>query len=150
MSDQSTANSSGRPEKGPLPEVSASVRLVTPTKNLVAFANISFGGHYAVNDIPVKIGKNGIYFDNPTKPNNRGGYDDTSLPTSKEMREAITTAITEAYGLKLEKHQAIGAAQRDAMDNKRSIKDQLQEGKAAAAAQAPAAKSAPQRNEAAL
>lgn len=150
MSDQTTPSATGRPEKGPLPEVTANVRLVTPKKNLVAYASINLGGHYAVNDIPVKTGKNGIYFDNPAKPNNLGGFDATSLPISKEMREAITAAITEAYGLKLEKHQAIGEAQREALD-KPSIKDRLQEGKAAAAAQTPAVpKDAPKRDAAAL
>lgn len=148
MSDQTMPNSVERTEKGPVPEVSAGVRLVTPKKNLVAFASINIGGHYAINDIPVKAGKNGLYFDNPTKPDGRGGYADTSLPTSKEMRETITAAITEAYGMKLEKHQAIGDAQREVME-KPSIKDQLRDGAKAAAAQAPAVpKDAPKRDSA--
>jgi DNA-binding cell septation regulator SpoVG len=150
MSDQTTNTATERPEKGPVPEVTASVRLIKPKNNLIAFANINLGGHYAVNDIPVKTGKNGIFFDNPVKPNDRGGYEDTSLPTSKEMREAITTAITQAYELRLEKHQAIGEAQKEVSEARASIKDQLREGAIAAAAQTPSAPRDTARREAAL
>lgn len=149
MSDQNTATST--PEtKGPVPEVSASVRLIQPKNNLIAFANVNIGGHFAVNDIPVKSGKNGIFFDNPAKPDNRGGYSDVCLPTSKEMREAITAAITEAYGLKIEKHQSIGDAQKE-VSERPSIKDQLRDGAKAAAAQAPAVpKDGPKRDDVAI
>lgn len=148
MSDQTTTTSA--PEKGPVPEVSANVRLIQPKNNLIAFANVSIGGHFAINDIPVKTGKNGIFFDNPAKPDGRGGYSDVCLPTSKEMREAITAAITDAYGLKMEKHQAIGDAQKE-VSVRPSIKEKLQEGKEAAAAQAPAVpKDGPKRDDVAI
>jgi len=132
-------------------KVEARVRPVTPKNNLVAFASIKIADCFAVNDIPVKSGKNGIYFDNPSKPDNNGGFRDICLPTTGEFRQQITAAIADAYGRAVEKLQAMGDAQRE-FTEKPSIKDQLREGAKLSAerAAAPKQQDAPKRTEAAI
>lgn len=119
-------------------KVEARVRPVTPKNNLIAFASIKIADCFAVNDIPVKSGKNGIYFDNPAKEDGRGGYRDICLPTTGEFRQQITAAIADAYSHAVEKLQNMGEAQRE-FAGKPSIKDQLREGTKKAAAKAASA-----------
>lgn len=150
MSDQST-NTVNEKIDTQLPSVEARVRPVTPKNNLIAFASVKIADCFAINDIPVKSGRNGIYFDNPAKPDDKGNFKDICFPTTGEFRQHITAAIAEAYGRAVEKLQAMGEAQREFAD-KPTIKDQLREGaKAAAEHNAAMPKAdAPKRAEAAI
>lgn len=152
MSDQTTNNTSETAASTQLPSVEARVRPVTPKNNLIAFASIKIADCFAVNDIPVKSGKNGIYFDNPTKLDSKGEFRDVCLPTTGEFRQHITAAIADAYGRAVEKLQAMGEAQRE-FTEKPSIKDQLSNGAKAAAerdAAMPKTADAPKRADVAI
>lgn len=152
MSNQTTNTTPETAVDTQLPSVEARVRPVTPKNNLIAFASIKIADCFAVNDIPVKSGKNGIYFDNPTKPDGKGGYKDICLPTTGEFRQHITAAIADAFDRAVEKLQAMGEAQRE-FTEKPSFKEQLSNGKKAAAehnAAIPQAADAPKRADVAI
>lgn len=151
MSDMNTT-AADKAADTQLPSVEARVRPITPKNNLIAFASVKIADCFAINDIPVKYGKNGIYFDNPAKPDDKGVFKDICFPTTGEFRQHITVAITEAYDRAVDKLHAMGEAQREFAE-KTPMKDRLREGAKAAAehnAAMPKAQDAPKRDEAAI
>ena len=138
-------NESGNPPTGAEKSAPLNVSVkITPSKedgNLLAFANITLGGCFAVRGIRVMDSEKGVFVAMPDKKNAKGEYHDVCFPTTAEMRQALNTAVLTEYQKVMEQFSTRGA------QTKSSVRDALQNA-AKAAAERPApeqAKTPPQR-----
>ena len=70
---------------------------ITPSKedgNLLAFANVTLGGCFAVTGIRVMDSEKGVFVAMPDRKNGKGEYHDVCFPTTPEMRKALHTAVS--------------------------------------------------------
>ena len=107
---------------------------ITPSKedgNLLAFANITLGGCFAVRGIRVMDSEKGVFVAMPDKKNAKGEYHDVCFPTTAEMRQALNTAVLTEYQKVMEQIASRGAQTRS------SVRDALQNA-AKTAAECPA------------
>ena len=89
-------NGGGKPDA--TVSVEANVYPVEQGKgNLLAFASVTLGGCFAVQDLRVMDGKNGPFVAMPSKMGTDKQYHDTSFPTTAAMREKLNTAVMERY-----------------------------------------------------
>ena len=111
---------------------------VYPTQregNILATANITLGGCFAVKGLRVMDGKNGIFVTMPDQ--------DICFPTTKEMREALNTAVMGEYHRAVER---IASRGEQAMQ-KSSVLNSLNQKKAQVAEQPAAPKKNVDRGE---
>lgn len=130
MSNQNETPSQERETKTDMPlQFDVSLRMVPPSKNLLAFANVTINGCFTVADFKVLNGENGLFIGMPSKPDqtSKTGYRDIVRPLTKEFRSDLTEAIVTAYHGEIEKLQAHIAAVAPTHD-KPSIKKQLESG----------------------
>ena len=117
---------------------------ITPSKddgNLLAFANVTLGGCFAVRGIRVMDSEKGVFVAMPDKKNAKGEYHDICFPTTAEMRQVLNTAVLTEYQKVMEQIASRGAQTRS------SVRDALQNA-AKTAAERPAPdrpKAPPQR-----
>ena len=64
---------------------------------LLGFASINLGGVFAVNGIRIYDTEKGPFIAMPSTKGKDDKYHDICCPTTKEMREAVNTAILGAY-----------------------------------------------------
>ena len=119
---------------------------VYPTQregNILATANITLGGCFAVKGLRVMDGKNGIFVTMPDRKDGQGKFQDICHPTTKEMREAINSAVLGEYQRAVERIASRGerAMQRP------SVLDKLDQKKAQVAEQPAAPKKNVDRGE---
>lgn len=106
---------------------------VYPTQregNILATANITLGGCFAVKGLRVMDGKNGLFVAMPDRRDGQGKFQDICFPTTKEMREALNTAVMGEYQKAVERIASRGkeAMQRpSALDNLSQKKAQVME-----------------------
>ena len=106
---------------------------VYPTQregNILATANITLGGCFAVKGLRVMDGKNGLFVAMPDRRDGQGKFQDICFPTTKEMREALNTAVMGEYQKAVERIAARGkeAMQRpSALNNLNQKKEQVAE-----------------------
>lgn len=87
---------------------------VYPTKesgHLLAFASVNLGGCFAVNGIRIMNSEKGMFVAMPSRKDKDGKYHDLCCPTTKEMRQALNTAILDEYQRTMEKPSVRGALQ---------------------------------------
>ena len=65
--------------------------------NRLATANITLGGCFAVKGLRIMDGKNGAFVAMPDWKDAEGRHHDICFPVTKEMREAINTAVMGEY-----------------------------------------------------
>ena len=65
--------------------------------NLLATANITLGGCFAVKGLRVMDGKNGTFVAMPDWKDAEGKRHEICFPVTKDMREAINTAVMGEY-----------------------------------------------------
>ena len=110
---------------------------VYPTQregNTLATANITLGGCFAVKGLRVMDGKNGLFVAMPDRRDGQGKFQDICHPTTKEMREAINSAVMSEYQKAVERIASRGkeALQRpSALNNLNQKKAQVAEQPAA-------------------
>ncbi len=110
---------------------------VYPTQregNVLATANITLGGCFAVKGLRVMDGKNGLFVAMPDRRDGQGKFQDICFPTTKEMREALNTAVMGEYQRAVERIASRGkeAMQRpSALNNLNQKKAQVAEQPAA-------------------
>ena len=63
---------------------------------LKAFASVTINGAFAVNDLKVVEGKNGLFVSMPSKKVGED-YKDIFHPITKEARDELLEAVLEAY-----------------------------------------------------
>ena len=73
---------------------------VYPSKedgNLLAFANVTLGGCFAVKGVKIMEGENGAFVAMPDRKDGKGEYHDICFPTTSEMRQALHSAVLGEY-----------------------------------------------------
>ena len=121
-------------EKTPVPEnagqlrIEASVRLIEPVKNLVAFASVRIADSFVVNNIKIVEGEKGLFVDMPSVKGADGKYHNIAFPITAQFRERLTSSILDKYAAAVDRARAMGAAQHE-ITKKPSIESQLREGK---------------------
>lgn len=117
-------NQSSRTEQSVQPApLDVSVK-ITPAKeegNLLAFANVTLGGCFAVTGIRVMDSEKGVFVAMPDRKNAKGEYHDVCFPTTPEMRKVLHTAVLNEYQNVMEQYASRGAqtrtSVRDALKN---------------------------------
>ena len=113
---------------------------VYPSKtegNLLAFADVTLGGCFAVKGIRVMNSEKGAFVAMPDRKDSKGEYHDVCFPTTAEMRKALNTAVMGEYRRVVEMIAAKGEQARP------SARDTLKN-TARAAAERPAPERGPQ------
>ena len=87
------------------------VRNQPQQSNLLAFANVTLGGCFAVNDIRVMNSKNGPYMSIPSKKGTDGQFHDTCFPTTAKMRNDLNAAVMGEFYRVTQKESVRGAIQ---------------------------------------
>lgn len=63
----------------------------------LATASVTLGGCFAIRGVTIVDSKNGAFVSMPQRKDSKGEYSDICFPTTKEMREAISTAVLDEY-----------------------------------------------------
>lgn len=96
---------------------------VYPSKkegNLLAYASVTLGGCFAVNNIRIMDGPKGIFLAMPDRQYSLGKFRDVCFPVTAEMREALQSAVMSEYQRVMELMSERGAKART------SVRDALQ------------------------
>ena len=64
---------------------------------LLAFASVNLGGVFAVNNIRIYNSDKGPFVSMPSTKGQDGKYHDICCPTTKEMRQALNSAVLGVY-----------------------------------------------------
>ena len=123
---------------------------ITPSKedgNLLAFANVTLGGCFAVRGIRVVNSEKGVFVAMPDRQNNKGEHFDVCFPTTAEMRKVLHTAVLGEYQKVMEQLASRGEQTRasvmDAIQNaKKAVENRPAPDKAKAPQQRKADKGA--------
>lgn len=73
------------------------VRKLEKDGKLRAVASITFDNAFAVHDIKIIEGQNGLFIAMPSRKTQEGEYRDIAHPINSEYREKIATAILKQY-----------------------------------------------------
>lgn len=73
------------------------IRRMTKDGNMKAVASITLDNEFAIHDIKIIEGENGLFIAMPSRKTPEGQYRDIAHPISHEAREIVQTAILEAY-----------------------------------------------------
>ena len=96
---------------------------VYPSKkegNLLAYASVTLGGCFAINNIRIMDSQKGMFLAMPDRQDAKGEYRDVCFPTTAEMRQALTGAVMGEYQRVMELLSERGAKA------KTSVRDALQ------------------------
>ena len=85
------------------------VHPVRDNKSLLAMANVTIGGCFAVRGIQVREGKNGVFVSMPQRKDAKGEYRDICFPATAEMRQAINAAVLGEYERTALRSSVLGA-----------------------------------------
>ncbi len=92
-----------------LPNISVKVYPVKEPGKLLAFASASLGGIFAVSNIRIYNSDKGPFVSMPSTKGKDGRYHDICFPTTKEMREALHSAVLGTYQKEMERPSVRGA-----------------------------------------
>ena len=73
------------------------IRKVEEDSKLKAIASITFDDSFAVHDIKILEGNNGLFVAMPSKKIGEGNFKDVAHPITSEARKEVTDTILEAY-----------------------------------------------------
>ena len=73
------------------------VRKVERQGQMLAVASVTFDDEFAVHDIKVIDGNNGMFIAMPNKKQTNGEYRDVAHPIKSDFRKILSDAILEAY-----------------------------------------------------
>lgn len=100
MSENMTNSAGTEAVSPPIPPIAVKVYPQTKRNEndkLLAFASVTLGGVFAVNGIRLMDSSKGPFVAMPSKSNGKGGYRDICLPITKEMHDALNTAVMTGY-----------------------------------------------------
>ena len=83
--------------KAPPLSVEAKVYPSKKDGNLLAFASVTLGGCFAINNIRIMDSQKGMFLAMPDRQDAKGEYRDVCFPTTAEMRQALTGAVMSEY-----------------------------------------------------
>ena len=87
------------------------VRNQPQQSNLLAFANVTLGGCFAVNDIRVMNSVKGPFVAMPSKKGADNKFHDTCFPTTAQMRNDLNAAVMGEFNRVMQKESVRGAIQ---------------------------------------
>ena len=127
--NENNTQPSGAEQSAQPAQLDVSVKITPSNKegNLLAFANVTLGGCFAVTGIRVMDSDKGVFVAMPDRKNAKGEYHDVCFPTTSEMRQVLHTAVLGEYQKVMEQIAARGAEKRS------SVMDAIQNAKKAAA-----------------
>ena len=104
---------------GTNPPLSVDVRIYPATKNgnLLAFASVTLGGCFAVNNIRVMNSMKGAFVAMPNRQDANGEYRDICFPTTAEMRSVLNDAVMNEYRRVMELGPKEKTSVRDTLQN---------------------------------
>ena len=73
---------------------------VYPSKkegNLLAFAKVTLGGCFAINNIRIMNSEKGLFLAMPDRQDAKGEYRDVCFPATAEMRKTLDSAVLGEY-----------------------------------------------------
>lgn len=73
------------------------MRIIDNETKMKAVASVTIDGCFAVHDIKVIEGDNGLFIAMPSKKDEEGTYRDVCHPINKETRQLIHTMVIEKY-----------------------------------------------------
>ncbi len=79
------------------------VRRITQEGKMRAIVSITLDDNFAVHDVRVIEGSNGLFVAMPSKRNPNGDFRDIAHPINANTRGEIQRAVLEAYNAELEK-----------------------------------------------
>lgn len=91
---------------------------VYPSKkdgNLLAYASVTLGGCFAINNIRIMDSQKGMFLAMPDRQDAKGEYRDVCFPTTAEMRQALTGAVMGEYQRVMELMAERGIKARNSM-----------------------------------
>jgi stage V sporulation protein G len=88
------------------------VNAINPRDNLIGFANVTINDSIVIEGLKVCTGEKGIYVNMPSVQDKDGKWRDIVKPITAQCRTQITEAVTEAYGIAIERMQATVEAAR--------------------------------------
>lgn len=78
---------------------------IRPNGSIRATASVNMNKQFAVNNIKIMDGKNGMFVSMPSYKAGNGEYKEHCFPITKEFREQLNTAVIEAYNQALNQSQ---------------------------------------------
>ena len=94
-----------------VPNVSVKIYPVKDPDKLLAFASVNLGGIFAVNNIRIYNSEKGPFVAMPGSKGKDGNYYDICCPTTKEMRQALNSAVLSEYQKAVERPSVRDALQ---------------------------------------
>ena len=133
----------GQPAQATKLDLEVKVYPTQKESNILATASITLGGCFTVKGVKIVDGKNGLFVAMPTRRDGQGNFQDICHPTTKEMREALNSAVLGEYQRAVERITTRGeqAMQRS------SVLNSLSQKKSPVADQPPAPKKSADRGE---
>ena len=107
-------------------KLDVSVRPISPTGNLLGYANVTINDSFVVEGFRICSGEKGLYVNMPSTQDNKGNWRDTFKPITVDARKQLTDAILDGYGVAIEKMQAMLDATRGVTE-KPSVSDALKD-----------------------
>ena len=114
----------GQPAQATKLDLEVKVYPTQKESNILATASITLGGCFTVKGVKIVDGKNGLFVAMPTRRDGQGNFQDICHPTTKEMREALNSAVLGEYQRAVERITTRGeqAMQRSSVLNSLSQK----------------------------
>lgn len=101
--------------KAPPLSVEAKVYPSKKDGNLLAYASVTLGGCFAINNIRIMDSQKGMFLAMPDRQDAKGEYRDVCFPTTAEMRQALTSAVMGEYQRVMELMSERGAKARSSV-----------------------------------
>ena len=116
MNENNTQPSGAEQPAQPAP-LDVSVKITPSNKEgkLLAFANVTLGGCFAVTGIRVMDSEKGVFVAMSDRKDAKGDYHDVCFPTTSEMRQVLHTAVLGEYQKVMEQFATRGAQTRNSL-----------------------------------
>ncbi len=108
---QETAQSVTGQSPATLPPMKIDVKIssIRPEGNIRAYASINLNDCFAIRNVKIMDGTNGLFIAMPSYKSSTGEYKDICFPVTKAFREQLNHAVVEAY------HQTLAQSQSQSM-----------------------------------
>ena len=90
--------------------------LKNQTGNIKAFASVTLGGEYVINDLRVMDGAKGLWVANPSKKGKDDKYADIFFPITKKARQDLFDCVLKEYEKKVAGESEAGAKVENAVE----------------------------------
>ena len=111
MENNTTNNMTEKPADAAPLKLEASVRPITPDKNLLAFASVKVNDAFVIDGIRVIAGEKGLFVAMPSTKGKDGKFHDIAFPITAEARKLLNETVLDSYAAAVNRIQDIGRAQ---------------------------------------